>query len=592
MILSALNDLYDRLADEDAYQLAPLGYSLQKITFKVVIAHDGALVGIEDTRAVSGSRRIPVQLIVPGNNKPSGSGLNPCFLWDNSQYMLGVKQDDPKPDRTAVAFEAFRDRHLRAEAEIDAPEFSAVCRFLEAWNPEVGRDHPVLSDAGLTGFGVFQLVGQPRYVHGLAAIRSWWMAQQVPADDAELGHCLVTGDVAPLARTHAKIRGVMGGQSAGGTIVGFNAPAYESYGKTQSYNAPVSEAVAFRYVSALNAILDGPKRDLHRFRLADTTVAFWTDRPSAVQDFFAQFATTGAPTPKPEAQDPVQLRRVNAFLDALRQGRERYADLGGDPEQTRFCLLGLSPNVARISVRFFHRGTIVELIERLREHFADMQLARRPTTDKWPGDPEFPSLRDLLDQTGRTSDDIPPLLAGPLAAAVIEGRGYPSAMFAATLRRIRAERHVTYLRGCILKAYLNRNLNQGITMALDQTRTDPAYRMGRLFAALEKTQQDALGRNLNKTIRDTFYSSASATPRAVFPRLLRTYQHHLSKLQGGLRVNRERLVQEIVAPLETFPAHLDLAGQGAFAIGYYHQNDAFYRKPVDASEPDPQEIAS
>lgn len=587
MILQALNDLYERLEDEPDYGVPPYGYSLQKITFKVVIRPDGDLVGIEDVRFPSGKRMKPRQLIVPGTNKPSGSGINPCFLWDNTQYMLGFKPDDSKPERTHAAFRAFRERHLAAKDEIDAAAFSAVCRFLDAWDPR-DTDDPVLEEAGSTGFGVFQIVGETRFVHDLKEVRTWW-SEQDDAEDAIVGQCLVTGSRGPLARTHDKIRGVVGGQGSGGTIAGFNDTAYESYGKSQSFNAPVSQRVAFRYVNALNALLDGPKKERHRFRLGDATIAFWTDRPSVAEDFFTQFATEGSRVPEAGVQDEEQRQRIAAFLEALRRGREAYADLDADPERTSFHLLGLSPNAARISVRFFYHNTIAELLDNLRKHHTDIGLVRRPPTGKWAGDPEFPSLRDVLDQTARETKDVPPLLAAPLLRAVILGVPYPHGLFAATVRRIHADRRVDYLKSCVLKGYLNRNLNHGLLMGLDTSRADPAYRMGRLFAALEKTQKDALGRNLNKTIRDSFYSSASATPRSVFPRLLRTYQHHLSKLDGGWRVNRERLVQEILGPVETFPGQLDLAGQGLFAIGYYHQTDAFYRKPTDDSPPQESE---
>lgn len=583
MILQALNELYERLAEDDSYELPQYGHSLQKITFKVVLRPNGELVGIEDARIPSGKRRVPNQMIVPGNNKPPGSGINPCFLWDNTQYMLGFKAEDTKPERTAAVFLAFREKHLALEGEIGGEGFPAVCRFLEAWNPAEADRFEVLAEAATTGFGVFQIVGERRFVHQLPEVKKWWDEREAEVD-APNGQCLVTGDTRPLARTHDKIRGVIGAQGAGGTIVGFNDPAYESYGKTQSFNAPVSERVAFRYVSAVNALLDGPRKQTHRFRLGDASVVFWTEQPSVVEDWFARFATEGSAVANEEAQDEAQLRRVRAFLEALRQGRERYGDLGIDPSDTSFYLLALAPNSARISVRFFYRSSVEELIDNLRAHFRDIALVRRPPSGKWSGDPEFPSFRSLLEQTARTADDIPPTLSGPLALAAIGGGPYPQAMYAAVLRRIRADRKVDYLKCCVLKGYLNRNLKRSMPMGLDTQRPDPAYRMGRLFATLEKTQRDALGGNLNKTIRDTFYSSASATPRSVFPRLLRTYQHHLPKLQGGLRVNREKLVQQILEPMESFPAHLDLADQGAFAIGYYHQTDAFYRKSDDAPE--------
>jgi CRISPR-associated protein Csd1 len=578
MIFQELNDLYDRLRTDPEYGVAPFGRSLQKITFKVVIRRDGSLVRIEDVRDHTGKSPRPVQIEVLGVAKSPGSGLNPSFLWDNSQYMLGVRALDPKPDRTSEAFQAFRERHLSAEAEIADPGFSAVCRFLEAWTPDAHREDPVLTDAGLTGYGVFQVVGETRYVHESGAVLGWWEKQPSVADPV-YRQCLVTGEVRPIARTHGKIKGVVGGQGAGGTIAGFNDPAYESYGLSQSFNAPVGETVAFRYVTALNALLDGPKRARHRILLGDMTVAFWTDPPSMMEDFFAQFASGGARAlDSVGAQDEGLRSRLQSILEALRRGRADPAMLDVDPDATEYHVLALSPNSARISVRFHHRGSVQELVSQLAAHYRNLSLARRPATGKWAGDPEFPSFKELLDQTARERKNIPPLLAAPLLSAAILGGPYPPAMYAAVLRRIMADREVTYLRACVVKGFLNRNLKQELSMSLDSSRTDPPYRLGRLFAALEKTQQDALGRNLNKTIRDTYYGSASATPRSVFPRLLRTYQHHLSKIEGGLRINRERLVQEIIDPLQEFPPHLDLAGQGLFAIGYYHQTDSFYGK--------------
>lgn len=585
MILDALNQLYDRLAEDDSYEVAPPGHSLQKITFKVVLTPEGELLDIEDMRRSEDGRPKPRQLLVAGHTKPSGSGLNPCFLWDNSQYMLGFKHEDANPDRTRNTFEAFRERHLELEGAIPAPEFGAVCRFLESWDPGRASDYPVLADAAATGFGVFQIQGQSRFVHQVPEVATWWKEKGVESDGSTMGQCLVSGALAPVARIHDKIRGVVGAQGAGGSIVGFNEDAYESYGKTQSYNAPVSEEVAFRYVTALNALLDGPRKDRHRLRLADTTVAFWTDRPTATEDLFVEFASEGSELgSKEEAQDEGKRRRIERFLTAVREGGRAFHDLEEDPERTGYYILGLSPNSARISVRFFHRGTVVDLLRNLRRHHEHIGLPPPTGSRGRSSAPEFPPFWMLLAQTARETKDIPPILAAPLLRSVVTGAPYPHGLFSAVVRRIRADRRIDYLRACVLKGYLNRNLSMEVSMTLDPDRPDPAYRLGRLFSALEKTQKDALGESLNKTIRDGFYSSASATPVSVFPRLLRTYQHHLGKLEGGFRVNRERLVQEILEPLTSFPSQLSLAEQGLFALGYYHQMADFYTKRPTPSE--------
>ena len=583
MILHSLDTLYDRLRNDPIYQVAPSGYSLQKVSFKVVLTPTGALLAIQDAREPSRGTLRPKQILVPGHAKSSGSGLNPCLLWDNSGYMLGYKADDKNPQRTRQSFSAFRKKHVALEAEIGASVFSALCRFLEGWDPAAAQEHPVLADAARTGFGVFQIQGEARYVHDDPSVSAWWDAQrEAESGGGELGHCLVSGEERLLARLHPKIKGVAGAQSAGAAIVSFNDDAYESYGKSQSYNAPVSKDVSVRYVTALNALLDGPMRRKHRFTLGDTTVAFWTEQPTWTEDIFLQFVSEGsALLDDPASQDEGVRQKLASFLQALREGRKAYGAIENAPDQTPFFLLGLAPNAARIAIRFFHRGTLAELLDNLRRHHRDISVAPQPAAGKRSADPEFPPVWLLLRQAARDSKEIPPILSGPLLRAIFTGSRYPAALYTAVIRRIGADATVNYARACVITGILNRNLKKDVSMSLDLARTDPAYRLGRLFAALEKTQKDALGESLNKTIRDSFYSAASATPGSVFPRLLRTYQHHLAKLEGGHRVNREKLIQEILAPLGAFSAHLDLSGQGLFAIGYYHQTRDFYTKRED-----------
>ena len=586
MILQTLHALYDRLASEDDYGIAPAGHSIQKISFRVMLHPDGRLFEIQEVFRTDNGRKRPRQLAVLGDGKPSGSGINPRFLWDNTGYMLGYKPDDPKQseekqakvrERSRQCCEGFCQHHLAVEAAIGSPAFSAVCRFLEGWSPEQALEAcPALADYS-TGFGVFQILGQTAFVHQDPAVLAWWRRQTSAESDSPMAQCLITGEVSPVARLHPMIKGVAGGKAVK-PMVSFNKDAYESYGKGQSYNAPVSEEAAVRYGAALNALLDGPKQAKHRFLLGDATVAFWTDLPSITEDVFVAFmgagASAGAERAEAQAaQDAGQLLRLHAFLAALRKGN---ATAEAPKEgSTPFCILGLSSNAARISVRLFHRGTVAGLLDNLRQHFQDIGSTPRPAQGKRSADPEFPPAWLLLAQTARETKDIPPLLAAPLLKAIITGAKYPQGLVDAVLRRIRADRTISYPRVCVLKGYLVRNLEKEVPMSLDIANPEPAYRLGRLFAALEKTQLDALP-GINATIRDRFYSAASATPGVVFPRLLRTYQHHLSKLTPGGKVNREKLVQEIVSSLIGFPQNLSLADQGLFAIGYYHQTQDFY----------------
>lgn len=569
MILHALANYYQRLADSDDSDLAPFGFSRQQIAFEVVVEVDGTLHDIQPPSTSSENPQAKVSLIVLGGSKPSGSGINPCFLWDNTAYLLGFKVDDPKPARTADSFAAFLQKHLEAEPQIEDPDYSAVCRFLEQWNPEKSADFPILAET--TGFGVFRVRGKKHYVHQIDAVKTYWQSLINQSTDAVQGQCLVSGEIAALARLHEpKIKGVSGAQSAGANLVSFNADAYESYQKSQSYNAPVSEETAFQYATALNRLLG--KGSSQRIQIGDATSVFWTEGSSRAEAVFGQLLDFSEP------EDEAAKVELHSILNKVSQGQ--YPGELGLPETPFYCL-GLSPNAARISVRFWHASTLDDVVQNLHRHFGDLAIA--PTHPE--RDPKYPAVWQLLRETARESKDIPPLLAGGLLRSILEGTPYPDVFYQAVIRRIRADRELRYLRAAILKAYLNRNYHKELPMSLDPARPEASYHLGRLFAALEKSQEDALP-GLNATIKDRYFGAASATPSSVFPRLIRLNQHHLSKLDNpGHKIAHEKRIQEIVSRLEDFPSHLPMQDQGLFAIGYYHQRQAFFTKSTkDNSE--------
>ncbi|MES2708189.1 MAG: type I-C CRISPR-associated protein Cas8c/Csd1 [Verrucomicrobiota bacterium] len=591
MILQALYELYQRLAEDPLNGLPMPGYSLQNISFCVVIKTDGSLVEIQPCQqetieiGKSGKEKKTARalsLLVPGQGKPPGSGFNPCFLWDNTGYMLGFKPDDSKKSatdrekekiRTLASFDTFKQRHLELEAAVSDPDFSAVCRFLETWSPDHAGQHPVLN--GITsGFGVFQISGKLKYVHQSPRISSWWAAQDTSSGNAATNICLITGEPSQAAVTHEPaIKGVAGAQGMGAKLVSFNLQSVESFGKEQGFNSPVSENAAFSYCNALNWLLAGKER---RFRIGDATTVFWTEKATPLETLLP-WMMAGVP----DAEDGATKKRVHDALSHIAQGTLSKDELGDN--SVRYFILGLSPNVARLSVRFWHTGTLGELLANLKRHFDCLSLIRQwdETNSKNP-DPLTPSVYQLLRQTSRDADGIPPLLGGALMRSILLGTGYPETLITAVINRIRAERDINYLKAAILKSWLIRNHQQDIQIMLDESNLSPGYRLGRLFAVLEKTQQDALP-GLNATIRERFYASASATPRAVFGRLLRTYQHHLAKLDTvGAKIAREKQTQEILAPLSDFPAHLNLQNQAQFALGYYHQRKDFFTKK-DAS---------
>lgn len=613
MILQTLYELYDRLSRDAEYDIPPPGYSSQNIAFRVVLNDDGTLFDVQPLKDKKDRRR-GVAMIVPGGDKQTGMITKKSvhkkvgLLRGTLPYILGLEPKGEDIVPAPMQFEAFKNYHLNLRGQIQDQEFEIVCKFLENWSPEKGLEARQAWAQFAGGQGVFQIRGRRHYVHDQPAVVSWYQSQhaKLSAVSELTAQCLVTGKTLPIARLHEpKIKGVKGAQSSGAPLVSFDkdSDAFASYGrdKQQGYNAPVSKYAAFRYATALNALTDGPMHWKHRFILGEATVVFWTGDPSTTEDVFAQFVASGVGvSPPPPAQEEKVRQKIELFLKALRQGREAYAELDDKADQTPFYILGLTGQArGRIGVRFFYTDRLSTLLDNLRRHYRDCQAPRwdgYPLASekrygkrrRWPA-PEFPNFKYILDETcpwrnGKPDrDQIPPILEGPLLRAVITGAQYPTGLFSAVMRRIHADREVNYIRACVIAGYLRRNLKQEVSMSLDEEKMDPAYRLGRLFAVLEAAQLRALG-DVKATIRDRFYSAASATPATVFPRLLRTYQHHLGKLEGGTKVFFERLAQEILAPVKGFPAHLNLPEQGQFALGYYHQAKELWTSKEDKAK--------
>jgi CRISPR-associated protein Csd1 len=593
VILQRLVDYFDRISTDPATAgvLPRPGYSLQKVSFCVVLRGDETLQGIQSLLDPGAKNPVPRQLLVPGQSKPPGQGINPCFLWDNAAYLLGFKPDDPKPERTRESFERFRARHLEAEAEVHAPAFSAVCAFLRSWSPQHAAQRAAELEEIVGSFGVFKIAGEAGFVHDDPRVAAYWAARADAADgsaDGE-GFCLVTGVRGPIARLHEpKIKGVAGTQSSGALLVSFNDKAYESFGKEQGDNAPVGVAAAFKYANALNYLLNGQGR---RISLGDTTVVFWADRPALLEEL-ADDIFADVPPPKPDAppEDRQRAEQVRAFLTQLRDGHahgeafDRDSDVG-------FYVLGLSPNASRISVRFWVQSTVGEMQQRLAQHLQDSHLAGARE-----GDPPL-VVRRIVQATGRAefasgafegfdADAVPPLLAGAVARAVFTGGPYPQMLLGAMLNRLRADGYVNHARVATIKACLVRNsrLNgnpKEVPVSLDVNRTEPAYVTGRLFALLEKIQTDSAAGDLNATIKDRYFSSASATPGVVFPRLIRLSQHHLAKMEPRQKVYYERQLGEVMNKLDGFASHFPLEDQGLFAVGYFHQRQDLFTSKKD-----------
>lgn len=582
MILQELVRYYERKSREadPAQRLPSLGLEDKDIPFIIEVAADGRVVQLRDTRRLDGKKLRAQSFLVPqGVKKTSGVAAN--LLWDSAAYVIGL--DKVRKGKAEISpYAAFRariadlseaaqaDEGLRAvTAALDLADWS-VLHAHPAW-PEIQETSPVMS---------FQLTGDLDLVCQRSAVAA--AALPVADADAPLGLCLVEGVKAPIQRLHSAIKGVWGAQSSGANIVSFNARSFESYGKTerQGENAPVGERAAFAYTTALNHLLSKDSRN--RVQVGDASTVFWADSASQFDGEFSFADFFGESKDEPDRG----VRAVQALHQALATGQLPVGE-----REVQFFVLGLAPNAARISVRFWLRATLAELAPRIVRHFDDLKVVRR-----FDRDPITPSLFRLLASVALMGklDNVPPRLAGEWMRAILEGAAYPATLLNAAVIRCKAEQDVTTLRAAILKAWLNRDhrrthpralLNhQHFKEELDMQQTDPPYLLGRLFAVLERVQQQAQP-GINATIRDRYYGAASTTPVTVFTTLLRLKNAHLKKLSDGQTNYFERLIGEIMLPLNDFPRQLSLPQQAKFALGYYHQRQAFFTRKEEAAEP-------
>ncbi|XHR27234.1 MAG: type I-C CRISPR-associated protein Cas8c/Csd1 [Chthoniobacteraceae bacterium] len=565
MILQALKEYYDRKAADPEDGIAPIGWEWKEIPYVIVISLEGKLVQLECTYEGSGKQRRAKAFLVPqGVKKTSGIASN--LFWDNPEYALGVALKG-KPERVPQQHASFKSA-IEALSTSEEEGVKAVMAFLndESKLDQLAAEGDTWKNLQDEGANLtFRLATDARPISSRPKIKAAIEAARC-SGDGEDSVCLITGNHEPVAPLHTAIKGVWGAQTSGANIVSFNLDAFRSFGKEQGYNAPVGASAMFAYTTALNRLLG--KDSTQRLQVGDASTVFWSARKTQLENAPVFFS-------EPPKDDPDQLTRAVAdLLTSVQSGT--YVKTDSD---NRFYVLGLAPNAARIAIRFWHTGTVPEMAERFAQHFRDLEIVHGP---KEPG---VLSLFRLLISTAPNgkSENIPPNLAGDTMRAILEGLPFPATLLQSVIRRIRAEHEITHARAALLKASLNRSQRTNpksekpILPMLDLENNNIGYRLGRLFAALEKIQGEAQ-KSLNTTIRDRFYGAASSTPVTVFGNLMRLKNHHLPKLTPGRCVNMEKLLGEITDGISDFPAHLALADQARFALGYYHQMQTFYTK--------------
>lgn len=577
---SYLNELcrfYERMTGDPASGMPPPGMTAEQISFALILSEDGELVRVEDLRDSKGRS---MRCFVPASVKRSVN-IASNFLWDNTGYALGV-DGKGKAERTAQTFTAFRDLHATLLAQSESTHAKALLAFLKKWDPELFAALDV-RDALLDSNIVFKLRGDDRFLHEVDTLKELWLHALNGGESETRGVCLVTGRSGPIALVHPAVKGVTGAQSSGAALVSFNCPSFTSYGKEQNANAPVSASAARAYTSALNYLLQREHRQT--VRIGDTSMVFWAEKASPAETLFSDVFDFDPP---PDAeQDKDQLQRLKGILLALRKGMPLHEADKELESGARFYVLGLAPNAARLSVRFWLTDTLEVLLKHVSRWYEDLRIERRfPDSE-----PEFPPLRLLLVRTVAAQDkaaNIPPEFGGQTARCLLSGSRFPENVFAAIIQRIHADKQVGYFRAALIKAYLCRNHEEEKNMStLNEEEQSMGYRLGRLFALLEKTQKDALG-TVNAPLRERYIGSASATPLLVFPLLLRLTQHHVTKAgklkSAAYETVFNKRMGDILGEMTDFPAVLPLAEQGRFMLGYYHQTNALYRKKTDADE--------
>lgn len=588
MILQSLVAYYEAL--ERQGKITSPGWSRAKVSYALELSEEGGLKRVIPLKVQEQSGKktvqLPASMVVPQMETRS-SGVKANFLCDNSSYMLGIDEKG-KPERSRECFAAAVKRHHEILDSVENKAARAVLQFFDSWEPEHAREHSALkedlADIMANANLIFEVNGA--YVQEDAAVKEAWQKACNSGEGGKQGICLVTGQRTEIARIHGLIKGVDGAQSSGAALVSFNAPAFESYGKEQSYNAPVGTYAAYAYTTALNYLLSDRE---HKTTLGDTTIVYWAeDGDEAYQEAFSWVAN-----PTLDNQEI-----VHGVFQNLKKGR---AVVGADVEQAlnpeqRFYILGLSPNAARIAVRFFYEDSFGNILKNLEAHYERMKIVR-PAMDQMEYLGIWRTLQETVNKKSRDKKPLPNL-PGTFYRSVLSGSRYPAVLLDAVLQRIRAEQDdkesgiykVTRGRAAIIKAYLLKNFNvkeDEIGMALNEESTNVAYTLGREFAVLEAIQKEA-NRELNTTIKDRYFNSACATPALIFPILFKLKNSHIKKMDNPKKeIYFEKLLTELQGKLSVgetqktaCPKRLSLEEQGMFILGYYHQTQKRYEGKI------------
>lgn len=568
MILQALVKYYEDL--EKQGKISKRGWCTGKVSYGIQLSYDGKIQSILSLKREqqAGKKTIlsPQPLTVPEMVTRS-SGVSANFLCDNSKYILGIDKDGTNK-RVMECFQATKEKHLQILQKVPGEAAHAICAFFKNWKPEQAKENLAVVESWeeLTEGSNLIFLVNGKYAQDDERIQEAWEKTLDQKQEEAAGICLVTGNQDEISRIHKNIKGVPGAQSSGASLVSFNAPAFESYGKEQSYNAPVGKYAEFAYTTALNYLLSQKK---YTFSLGDSMVVYWAEEAKTeYQDFFSTFLN-----PTKDNEDV-----VHDVLEKIEKGQ--YIDVKDIKINTdqRFYILCLAPNAARLSVRFFYQNSFGNILRNFKNHYQRLEVPK----PKWV-EMEYLGVDDMLKETvNQKSKDKKPLanMAAMVLEAILADSRYPASLYTDTLIRIRAEQgRVTWGRAAIIKAYLIKNYKweDGETY-METEKNEIAFTLGQLFSVLESVQMDA-NPGIKSTIRDRYFNAACATPAIIFPILIKLKNSHIRKLEReSTKIYYEKLLTKLIGDLPYVPKQLSLEEQGKFILGYYHQTQKKYEK--------------
>lgn len=597
MLIKALCDYYDALAKNK--KVLQEGYSNVKIHYLVSLTMNGEIDNIinwqysEQVEMGKGKikeRFVPRTIVMPERTEKPGIDAN--IIEHRALYIFGLNFDKDTfttEDRTGKArksHEAFRNKNLDFLEGLDSPVVNAYRAFIEGWKPEAETENANLLKLGkaysAAGFA-FCLSGRPDVLlhRDEQLLEKWAIYRWKKNEEGEqevVAQCAIRGEEAPIARIHSKIKGVYGGLATGSVLIGFNNPSECSYGNDQSFNSNISENAMRRYTEALNYLLSSRK---HKVMLDDMTVVFWaTDDNETCNDLMTALLFGNPDSMDAQrTEEMLQDMMAEARKGVLRIGQ--IADMEKIDRNVDFYIVGMKPNSSRLAIKFLYHRRFGEILQNVAQHQVDMQMLKKEKPiSLW-------RIGKSLISPKSKNETVDVALMTKMLEAVVYGTRYPDSLMATAIRRVKTDQEgsMSYVHAGIIKACINREQRlQGkkeeITLSLNKENDNPAYLCGRLFAVLERLQQDASNKSLNRTIKDAYFASASSKPAQVFPNLLRLAQNHLGKVKAPAYYNI--MIEEIIDKLPgEFPDTLLLKNQGQFMIGYYQQYQSFFINSKD-----------